>query len=75
MPTPRIMQEVDCRGASSGSKLGKKPQTSSNIYMSPVGVEDEEESRNGVVGNGLRTLPRLSESLAVHNFKDINSDC
>lgn len=41
--------------------------------MSPVGVEDE-ESRDYVGGNGLHILPRLSESEAVHNFKEIESD-
>ena len=70
-PTPRIMQENCARNVNSGSNLGQKHQTSTNIYMSPVSHEDE-ESRD--VGTGLRTLPRLSESQAVHNFNEIHND-
>eukprot|EP00353_Schmidingerella_taraikaensis_P019156 CAMPEP_0185612422 /NCGR_PEP_ID=MMETSP0436-20130131/21644_1 /TAXON_ID=626734 ORGANISM="Favella taraikaensis, Strain Fe Narragansett Bay" /NCGR_SAMPLE_ID=MMETSP0436 /ASSEMBLY_ACC=CAM_ASM_000390 /LENGTH=152 /DNA_ID=CAMNT_0028245805 /DNA_START=266 /DNA_END=724 /DNA_ORIENTATION=- len=70
MASHRIIQETEC-GKHSSKMLAKN---SSNTYASPIDERQQQADSRGTVGSGLRTLPRLSASQAVHNFRDIYSD-
>ena len=64
--SPRIVQETDCNSSNQFNNNTK------NLFDTPAG----NQMYHGRVasGSGVRTLPRLSASEAVHNFRDINSE-
>ena len=68
MSSLRILKESECNGCGpqpfETTRLGGDPAA---IFMSPRVVR-------GGTGGGMRTLPRLSASQVVRNFRDIASD-
>ena len=71
--SPRIIQETDCGWSS-------KFFDNKNLYMSPNSHHDQHMGQNVMYqtrvasGSGMRTLPRLSASQAVNNFREIYSE-
>ena len=69
--SPRITKEIDCYSSNHNRKKANN-NTTNALFDTPAG--NHIYPGRIASGSGVRTLPRLSASEAVHNFRDINSE-